>query len=150
MKARLVVVVALVMACGPKAVPVGTPQKIDAGTGAGSGSGTVPDADPKDPLAAAVERIVTLYEAIAKLPPAGSCHDAATAIDQWTGERVAALAQVREAAKGSQAQLVDGLFIDASPRLSIAMKAVEELATRCSTEPAVGAALARLSMEDGK
>jgi hypothetical protein len=104
----------------------------------------------KDPLAAAVERIVTLYEAIATLPPATTCGEAAASIDRWTSERAAALAQVRDAAQGEQAELVDGLFHDASPRLSAAIRAVDTLAARCASEPAMTAALTRLSTEGSR
>ena len=101
----------------------------------------------KDPLAAAVERIVTNYEAIGKLQPAVSCKEAAAAIDEWTSANAPAFTRVRDAARSEQAPLVDGLFHDASPRLSVAMKSIDELAARCASEPALGDALTRLSTE---
>jgi hypothetical protein len=148
--ARLAVLVLLAAACGPRTSPTtttATPPAPDAGA--------TPAADPttgdaKDPLAAAVEQIVTLYEAIATLPAGGSCRDAAASIDAWVAERTAVLAQVRDAAQGAQAALVDGLFHDASPRLAAAMTAIDGHATRCTAEPAFGAALTRLSTEAGR
>jgi hypothetical protein len=128
-------------ACGPKAATVAEPAE--------QGPGKGPEAEiavpAKDPLAAAVEQIVVLYEAIAKLE--GPCREVAAAIEGLIGERTGALAQVRDAAQGAQAALVDGLFHDASPRLTASMQAVELLSTRCVSEPAVNAALARLSTE---
>ncbi|HUQ03180.1 MAG TPA: hypothetical protein VM261_11845 [Kofleriaceae bacterium] len=148
--AAVVLVAAVVAACGPKTSPTGGPT-----TASRPDAGHTPEANPavdeaKDPLAAAVERVVTLYESIATLPPGGSCRDAATSIETWTVERAAVLVQVRDAARGAQAALVDGLFHDASPRLAAAMTAIDGHATRCASEPAFGAALTRLSTEAGR
>lgn len=145
----MVIALALaIAACGPKATTVAEPGGSGTGTGTGTDTGSAVDAgESKDPLAAAVERIVTLYEAIATLPPAASCKDAATSIDQWTKERAGALAQIRDAAQSEQAALVDGLFHDSSGRLTDAVQKVEALATRCASEPALGEALTRLSTE---
>lgn len=136
--------VVMASACGPKPPVVEEPREPRSGTGTGTGSGAAGDG-AKDPLATAVERIVTLYEEIGRLPPAGSCAEAAATIDRWTAERGDAIVQVRDAAQGEQAALVDGLFHDASPRLAAAMKGIDELAARCASEPSVTAALARLS-----
>jgi hypothetical protein len=147
---RLAVIVMLAAACGPPMSPTTTRTTApppDAGATPGAGATT---GDAKDPLAAAVEQIVTLYEAIATLPAGGSCRDAAASIDTWVAERTAVLAQVRDAAQGTQAALVDGLFHDASPRLSAAMTAIDGHATRCTAEPSFGAALTRLSTEVGR
>ena len=111
-------------ACGPKAsaVAVEEPRKAGSGTGTGTGTGAEGDAgEAKDPLATAVERIVTLYEEIGRLPAAGSCPETAATIERWTVERRDAIVQVRDAAQGEQAALVDGLFHDASPRLAAAL-----------------------------
>lgn len=144
----LVVGMAVVLAaCGPKATTVAEPEKPGAGTGTGTETDGGVEESAKDPLAAAVEQIVALYEAIATLPPASSCGEAATSIETWIAERQDALVQVRDAAQGPQAPLVDGLFHDASPRLTASLRAVDQLATRCASEPAVNAALARLSTE---
>lgn len=137
------IAMALVAGCGPKAATVEGPGA----EGQGEGKGIVDPDESKDPLAAAVERIVTLYEAIATLPPAASCNDAATSIETWTKERADALAHIRDAAQGQQAALVDGLFHDSSERLADAMQKIEALATRCASEPALGEALTRLSTE---
>lgn len=152
MRAGLLAIVLAVAACGPTTRAVEQPGGSGTATGAGAGTGTGTGAPvdgqiSKDPLAAAVERIVTLYEAIATLPPAGSCRDAAASIDTWTTEHAPALAQIRDAAQGEQAALVDGLFHDASGRLTDAMQKIDQLAARCASEPALGAALARLSTE---
>lgn len=135
-------------ACGPKPPPTsGTTSSAPPDAGATIDAATADLTESQDPLAAAVERIVTLYEAIATLPSATTCGDAAVSIDRWTTERADAMAQVRDAAQGEQAELVDGLFHDASPRLSAAMKAVDTLATRCASEPSMTVALTRLSTE---
>ncbi len=130
-------------ACGTKPPVVEEPKEAGSGTGTGTeGDGA---GGAKDALATAVERVVTLYEEIGRLPPAGSCAEAAATIDRWTAERGDAIVQVRDAAQGEQAALVDGLFHDASPRLAAAMKGIDELAARCASEPSLTAALARLS-----
>lgn len=146
MSARLALV-AVLAACGPKSTEQ---PRIAPPVDAAVPETPAADAaeESKDPLASAVESIVTLYEAIAKLPAGTSCQDAAASIDRLGAERASARTQVRVASQGSQATLVDGLFHDASPRLSAAMTAIDALATRCTSEPAVGAALARLSAEE--
>jgi hypothetical protein len=144
------VAVAMLAACGPKSTATPhTPPPADA-------SVPPPDAalaaDPspsrsKDPLANAVESVVKLYEMIAAIPASGQCPEVAMMIGQMIDQRAAVLEQVRDAAKGSQAALVDGLFHDASPRLSAAMTSIDALQMRCIRGPDVSAALARLSVE---
>jgi predicted small lipoprotein YifL len=142
----VLVLVAMLAACGPKsAATPHTPPPADASVP--PPDGTVAGEPSKDPLANAVESNVKLYEMIAALPESGQCPEVAVLINRMIDERAAALAQVREAAKGAQAALVDGLFHDASPRLSAAMTKIDALATRCVRGPDVSTALARLSVE---
>jgi hypothetical protein len=142
----LVVLVALLAACGPKsAATPHTPPPADASVPPADAAG---GAEPsKDPLANSVESVVSMYEMIAALPTTAHCPEAAMLINRMIDAHAAVRAQVQEAAKGEQAALVDGLFHDASPRLSAAMTAIDALAMRCSRGDDVNAALARLSVE---
>jgi hypothetical protein len=137
---------ALLVACGPKSTATPHPPPPADASVAPPDAATTTDPS-KDPLANAVESVVKLYEMIAAIPASGQCPEVAVLIGQMIDQRAAALEQVRDAAKGAQAALVDGLFHDASPRLSAAMTAIDALATRCVRGPDVGAALARLSVE---
>jgi hypothetical protein len=148
-KARLVLVVVLA-ACGPKsaATPHAPPPADAAVPPADAAVAAEPSPGAsKEPLAGAVERVVKLYESIAAIPASGPCPEVAMRVGRMIDERAADLAQVRDAAKGPQAALVDGLFHDASPRLSAAMTSIDALSMRCVRGPDVSAALARLSVE---
>ncbi len=149
-RATWVALAIIAAACGPRSVaPAPTPAHPAATVTAAPA--TPPAAEPtapKDPVAAAVEASVVLYEAIAALPTAGSCPETAATIDRLVGARAAALVAVRDAARGTRSAEIDGLFAAASERLRAAVVAIDALATRCAAEPAVATALDRLATEE--
>lgn len=104
-------------------------------------------AAPKDPLPAAVERTVGLFEAIAAIEPTVACPAAAATIDRLRTERADALRIVDEAARDNRAAQLDALYQRAAARLSAALDQVDRLAQRCDGDPAVNAALGRLGGE---
>ncbi len=152
-RASLALGVAWVVACGgarpattapPEAPPAASATPTPAAPDA---SAAEPPPPPPDPLLAALDAQVALYEAIAALPSGAPCRDAAVAIERLVGERAGALTEVRAAAIGERRGEVDRRFEALSPRLAAAAIAIDALVQRCAGEAAVAIALGRLAGE---
>jgi hypothetical protein len=88
-----------------------------------------------------------MLEAIAVLPSTLPCPDAAARIEGLVRDRAADRTTVHAAVVGDRRAEVDTLYADASGRLADVMVKIDALATRCATDAALTAALARVSTE---
>jgi hypothetical protein len=134
---------ALAAACGS-----GGRRPLSTAPAPGASPATSPPAvvePPEDPVPAAVEASVTLYEAIAALPAARSCRETAAAVARLVEARLASIATVREASRGERRAEIDALFGAASARLGAASAAIDDLIARCSDEPSLATAIGRIS-----